>query len=185
MDSYNRHPLDCITRTGSLSMLECLIPFVEYPLKLPLALLIKYNEIQLILKAFQSIDNLSRFGLHSDSATPTDMLCAITGIPPNVLNLILSMQQSKDSSSNDLLRSLFSNSGIDPNILSAFTGQKTSPDIHGTTFEDSLNTIRNQDSLHTKDTHSDSFDYKLSQILAEYDMQEAEHFASSAEKQED
>ena len=49
MEQTKRHPLECITNQSGLSMLECLIPFVDYPLKLPLALFIKFNEIRMIM----------------------------------------------------------------------------------------------------------------------------------------
>ena len=61
-------------------MLEALIPFVDYPMKLPLALLIKANEIRLIIHAFHSLDYLSKIGLHNSSKDPIDMISSFTGI---------------------------------------------------------------------------------------------------------
>lgn len=97
MEPTNRHPLECITSQSGLSMLECLIPFVDYPLKLPLALFIKFNEIRMIMNAFHSFDSLSSFGLNMSSNSPTDMLCALTGISPEILNTIMSMNSSMGS----------------------------------------------------------------------------------------
>ena len=67
MEQNPRHPLNSITNNNNMSMLEALIPFVDYPMKLPLALLIKANEIRLIIHAFHSLDYLSKIGLHNSS----------------------------------------------------------------------------------------------------------------------
>lgn len=107
MDFNERHPLESITRSKSLSMLEALIPFVDYPLKLPLALLIKYYEINRIMQVFQSLDNLSRFGLHNVSRDPMDMMCALTGIPPDVLKMMSSFSGSQAGANPMDLMSMF------------------------------------------------------------------------------
>ncbi|MDO5156835.1 MAG: hypothetical protein Q4D51_12815 [Eubacteriales bacterium] len=91
---YNhQHPFQQISGYNSFSMLESLIPFVDYSLKLPLALFIKFNEIKLIIQTFQNQDLLCQIGLHNESSKPTDMLYALTGIPPEVFDLLQNMSE--------------------------------------------------------------------------------------------
>lgn len=97
MEPTNRHPLECITNKSGLSMLECLIPYVDYPLKLPLALFIKFNEIRMIINAFQSFESIAGLGLNAASNSPTDMLCALTGMSPDMINAIMSMSSNRAS----------------------------------------------------------------------------------------
>lgn len=98
MDFHSSHPLDNITRNNPYSMLEALIPFVDYPMKLPLALLVKYYEVRLILNAFQSNDTLSRYGLHNTSNDPMEMLGNIMGISPEMLKTLMSLMESQNTS---------------------------------------------------------------------------------------
>ena len=94
MDYNKQHPLSQITCGNSLSMLEMLIPYVDYPFKLPLALLIKFAEIRMIINAFQNIDLIEHFGLHNPNNNPMDMLGALTGIPPDMLHMLMSMSET-------------------------------------------------------------------------------------------
>ena len=141
MEQTKRHPLECITNQSGLSMLECLIPFVDYPLKLPLALFIKFNEIRMIMNAFHSFDTLSDYGLNMSSNSPTDMLCALTGISPDILNTILAMNQTS-MSGNPFMNTNFSN-----DFFSNPT-HSPPPDMNG-------------------------FDQSISDIFAQYDMEQA------------
>lgn len=95
MELKGSHPLENITRGNPYSMLEALIPFVDYPMKLPLALLIKYQELRLILNAFQSADSLSKYGLHNSSSDPMEMLGSIMGISPEMLKTLMSLMESQ------------------------------------------------------------------------------------------
>lgn len=177
MEQNNRHPLEAITNSNSLSMLESLIPFVEYPLKLPLALLIKFNEIRLIINAFRSLDNLTRLGLHSISRDPMDMLFSLTGIPPEMLKMLFTMMEN-------------SNDSLSPDILSGLTGN-ASPDISNiaSLFQSfSSNTEKNNinSAIHT-DSHANTnmpdaygnedFEQNIQNILAEYDLTQAEELS--------
>lgn len=179
MEQNNRHPLEAITNSNSLSMLESLIPFVEYPLKLPLALLIKFNEIRLIINAFRSLDNLTRLGLHNISKDPMDMLFSLTGIPPEMLKMLFSMMEN-------------SNDFPSPDILSGLTG-KSSPDISNiaSLFQSfSSNTENGTNNMsavphtehHTNEKMPDNnesgdFDRNIQNILAEYDLMQAEELS--------
>lgn len=162
MERSIRHPLDAITNNNPISMLETLIPFVDYPMKLPLALLIKAYEIRLIVQAFQSIDYLSRIGLHNPSKDPMDMLGSLTGISPDMLKVVMSMMNSQDATDNsDLLSSLLGGQPP-PDLSSLFSNMQPSPDASA---EPAGNPIS-----HSNDA---AFDDRIQQILSEYDMMQA------------
>ena len=165
-------------------MLEALIPFVEYPLKLPLALFIKFTEIRMIINAFHSLEDLTRFGLHNMSNSPTDMLCSLTGIPPEMLNMLFSLSENWGNSfSPDMLSGLAGNSGIDfSNLASMFqsgsnqagTAGSPPPPPFSTQFSEqpfSGNPMSGQGNA-----ENDEFNRKIQNIFAEYDMLQAAQF---------
>lgn len=156
MEQFPRHPLNAITNNNPMSMLEALIPFVDYPMKLPLALLIKVNEIMLILRAFQSLDYLSRIGLHNPSKDPMDMLGSLTGMSPEILKMMMNGNQPPPDVS-----SLFSNMQADspPNTANTFAND-TPPFPESSTYS-------------APPEESSSFDDRIQQILSEYDMMQA------------
>lgn len=176
MEANNRHPLESITNNNSLSMLEALIPFVEYPLKLPLALLIKFNEIRLIINAFRSLDNITRLGLHNISQDPMDMLCSLTGISPEMLKMLFSMMENMDGTlSPDMLSGLAGKSPAGfPNIANLFQSVSSSSDngIHNTDF--SPHTDNHMKQKVSDYQESEDFDRNIQNILAEYDLMQAE-----------
>ncbi|MGN0439072.1 MAG: hypothetical protein ACI4F4_11150 [Lachnospiraceae bacterium] len=131
-------------------MLECLIPFVDYPLKLPLALFIKFNEIRLIMEAFQSLDAITALGLHNSTNSPTDMLCALTGMNKDMLNLIMTMTSQDLSKTQSDLFSTFAGMGQD------FTKTNASP------FENTGNNHQTND-----------FNNNIANIFSQYDMEQA------------
>lgn len=94
MDYNKQHPLSQITGGSSLSMLEMLIPYVDFPFKLPLALFIKFNEIRIIINALQNMDMIEHFGLHNANNSPIDMLASVTGISPDMLQMLMSMTEN-------------------------------------------------------------------------------------------
>lgn len=165
MESKKRHPLECITHSEGLSMLESLIPFVDYPMKLPLALFIKFIEIRLIINAFRSVDTISRIGLNMASSDPLDMLCALTGMQPEMLKMLMSLSENTSS-------------GLSPEILSSLSGK------NGMDFSD-LSGILNRFGTNSAETSTDnrqtsaSFDEAIQNILSEYDMAQAENFAQN------
>lgn len=154
MDQQKRHPLDCITCKSGLSNLECLIPFVDYPLKLPLALFIKFYEIKLIINAFQSLDSITSCGLHNMSNSPTDMLCALTGMPKEMLSAVMTMT-SQDSG----------NMGAD--WLSSLAGMGMGQDF--TAKKSSVNPP-------VSNGATDDLNQNISDIFAKYDMEQAERY---------
>lgn len=171
MESNNKHPLQSITNTSSLSMLESLIPFVDYPLKFPLALLIKINEIILIFRFFQSKNNLCEHGLHCKNNSPSDIICALTGISPEVFQMISTLSEQ-------------SGGFMNPDILSGLSGmsgtsnQQSAPDFEHIMhmFNQGSSPPPSNPSSSEKDTSD--FDFNIHRILSEYDAASA----SCAEK---
>lgn len=168
MEPTNRHPLDCITNQSGLSMLECLIPFVDYPLKLPLALFIKFNEIRMIINAFHSFDSISSLGLNATSNSPTDMLCALTGISPEMMNMLMSMTSG-------------GNGGISPDILSgfshAFSGMQGMNGEHNPAFVHGSENAKGYSPF----TGSTNLNDNIANIFAEYDMEQVADYAMEQE----
>lgn len=186
MEPTNRHPLESITAHSGLSTLELLIPFVEYPMKLPLALLIKFNEIRLIIQAFQSLENLTRLGLHTPSNRPTDMLCALTGIPPDMLQLLLSFSGNQTEAFRpDLLSALSNGSSMDlSNLTSILQGmQGNTPSGSGAPDISSPSGSAHMDAAQAAPSPED-FDRNIQNIFAEYDLQQAEQLGQKAGESE-
>lgn len=181
MESKKRHPLECITHSEGLSMLESLIPFVDYPMKLPLALFIKFIEVRLIINAFRSVDTISRIGLNMASSDPLNMLCALTGMQPEMLRMLMSLSENMNGSlSPEILSGLSGKNGMDFSDISGILSQMGTNSMgngfdfsNQNTPEDSP--INDNDSVQT----SASFDEAIQNILSEYDMSQAETFAQN------
>ncbi len=170
MDFANRHPLNAIDGYDNLSMLEMLIPFVDPSLKLPLALFIKFSEIRLIIKCFQSTENLVRLGLHNPSNDPLDMVCALTGMSSDMLKIMLSMMNGDN---HDMFSNLFSGNTDISNMMNIF--QNTQAD-----FTDS-STNNSPDCNHTFTDNAsccDDFESSIQHLFAEYDLAQAEEYAN-------
>lgn len=181
MELNNHHPLESITNIRSLSMLESLIPFLDYPLKLPLALFIKFSEIKLIINAFRSSENLCRLGLHNNSNSPADMLCALTGMSPEMLKMLFSLTENLgDTITPDIMSGLSGNNSFDfNNIMGMFNQSSTPSDIHSEHDKppEHPHSSESQPSSEAPAfSHEDDegdFDLHIQNILSEYDMQEA------------
>ena len=177
MDLNNRHPLNAIDGYENLSMLEALIPFVEYPLKLPLALFIKFSEIRLIIHTFQSIETLTRIGLNQATGDPLDMICSLTGISPEMLKMIFSMMQNNgDPMSSDIFRNFTGSSGADfSNLTGMFQSMQNGFGNTPPPAEPFNHTSTNH-AEHSSPHSSDDFDKNIQSILAEYDLQQAAQY---------
>lgn len=175
MEQFPRHPLNAITNNNPMSMLEALIPFVDYPMKLPLALLIKANEIMLILRAFQSLDYLSRIGLHNPSKDPMDMLGSLTGMSPEMLKMMMSVLNNSDTAGNaDLLSSLMGGSQPPPDVSSLFSNMQADPPRSAAPpFANDTPSSPESSTYSTAPDETTSFDDRIQQILSEYDMMQA------------
>lgn len=71
---YTRHLLDNLYPNNHLVLLEAMLPFVDPSMQLPLALYIKFQEVQFILQAFRSPEKLSSCGFHPGNMSNEDLL---------------------------------------------------------------------------------------------------------------
>ena len=162
MEFNTKHPLDNITRNNPYSMLEALIPFVDYPMKLPLALLVKYQELRMIMNAFHSSDNLSKFGLHNDSNDPMDMMANVMGVSPEMLKTVMSMMANQTPGFFD--GSMFNH--------------QTSDDIKPDYNAESTNLCNNNHAYQNNGHEGNSsMDENIKKIFAEYDMLQAAEYS--------
>lgn len=205
MDLKNRHPLNAIDGYENLSMLEALIPFVDYQLKLPLALFIKFNEVRLIIKCFQSPHNLTRLGLHCATTEPWDMICALTGMSPEVVKMMMSMMNNGDGGSmfSDLFNG-FSNNASNECKSNCNTENSTpfGDSFSSNNITNVMNMMQNMqpgfsngsecnkpEEIPTNTTSKncntntsyepDDFEDNIQRLLAEYDLQQASALAEN------
>lgn len=71
------HLLDTIYPNNSLLILEAMIPYVEPSLKLPLALLIKMQEVQLLIQVFNNPTRMEACGLNRTTNNSEELLSAL------------------------------------------------------------------------------------------------------------
>lgn len=168
MEPINRHPLETITCRSSLSTLEALIPFVDYPLKLPLALFIKLDEIRLISEAFHSHHLIHKYGLHNPNNDIMDIICSLTGMSPDILRMMMSMMDNTgDSFSPDMLSGLMGTSNMDFSNITSMFGQNA--DIKAASTPD--NKVSNNNFSDNQASSDYDFDQNIQNILAQYDSQ--------------
>jgi hypothetical protein len=181
MDINRQHPLGQIAGYNSLSMLEALIPYVDYSLKLPLALFIKFNEMKLIIRTFQNKEALQQSGLHNPNSSPYDLLGALTGISPEMLQMLVNLSQN--GSFPFPPESNFNEKGPPPDssmpdfsVLSDLLhNNENAPDSFGSQFGNFDSQINNTSSQFSNfDTQSDNFDAQIDNIFAQYDY-DVEH----------
>lgn len=173
MDFKNRHPLNAIDGYENLSMLEALIPFVEYQLKLPLALFIKFSEIRLIIKCFQSPNNLTRLGLHCAANDPWEMIGSLTGMSPELIKTMMSMMDGGGESdvSGFSVNNMSNIMNMMHNMQTPFTNSfEENTSSHNFNNHTSQNHSSNDNSLQS----ADEFDDNIQKLLAEYDLQQAD-----------
>lgn len=83
MNQHFQHPLDTIYNDNSLLLLEAMIPYVDSSLKLPLALLIKMQELQILTWILQSPARTDACGLNKATENTEQMmtmLCQAMGL---------------------------------------------------------------------------------------------------------
>ncbi|MBR1567409.1 MAG: hypothetical protein IJ648_00475 [Lachnospiraceae bacterium] len=71
---YSRHLLDNLYPDNHLLLLEAMIPYIEPSMQLPLALYIKFQEVQFILAAFRNPDRLYSCGFYPGNISNEDLL---------------------------------------------------------------------------------------------------------------
>ena len=186
MDFKNRHPLNAIDGYENLSMLEVLIPFVEPSLKLPLALFIKFSEIRLIIKCFRSIDNLNRLGLHNSHSDPMDMICALTGMSPDLLKTIFSMMDGNNNMFSDLFNTSDDSCGSSNNFNANNLNNMMNM-FQNMQSQTSTNTSENTNYNNNSPTHefssdcTNDFEQSIQKILAQYDLEQATNYNAESD----
>lgn len=83
MNDHFQHPLDTIYQDNSLLLLEAMIPYVEPSLKLPLALLIKMQEIRILMQVFHNPAQLDAYGMNRNCEHPDEfihVMCKAMGV---------------------------------------------------------------------------------------------------------
>ena len=188
MDFKNRHPLNAIDGYENLSMLEVLIPFVEPSLKLPLALFIKFSEIRLIIRCFRSLDNLTRFGLHNNSSDPMDMICALTGMSPDLLKTIFSMMDGKNNMFSDLFHtsddSYGSSNSFDTDNLNTMMNMfQNMQSQTSTKTSENMNQNNNSPTHDFSNDYTNDFEQNIQKILAQYDLEQAADYHTESDPQ--
>lgn len=153
MNDNTRHPFAKIAGYNNLSMLESLIPFVDNSLKLPLALFIKISELQLIIRTLQNPEDVLRYGLHNTNHRPSDLLGALTGISPELIDLLL-FQGDSTSSLNNLFGSLTGNVNSEDGLDSLFSSNNTPDFSDNMESIDSLFAAYDQQQNNTKENES-------------------------------
>lgn len=91
---FQSHPLDQLIKDDSLLLLEAMIPFVDYAYKKPLILLIKYREMQEILRCFDDPSFIASRGFDCHPANSEEMMeCMCRFLPGDFAGNIKNMQQ--------------------------------------------------------------------------------------------
>ena len=96
-ENDNTNPFTKFLKTPGLDMLNSALPYVSQPMRKPLALYIKYAEIQRIMEDFDQEELLSACGFQPNNADPESMLKAMKmasgGQPTPQIDSLLNMIQ--------------------------------------------------------------------------------------------
>lgn len=77
MNEPFQHPLDKIYPNNSLLLLEAMIPYVDPSLKLPLAMLIKIQELRILMQVLNNPSQMDACGLNRGSGNMDELLNAL------------------------------------------------------------------------------------------------------------
>lgn len=141
MQEPSHHLLDSLYPNNSLLLLEAMIPYVEPSLKLPLALLIKMQEIQFLMQVFNNPSRMEACGLNRSNNGSEEMfrvLCQTMGV--DIMGQMKQMQQMQ-------------------NMMSAMNAMNTMNTMNSTN-EQEINTMKEEE------TRNDMID-AIRQILSE------------------
>lgn len=112
MNEPFQHPLDKIYQNNSLLLLEAMIPYVDSSLKLPLAMLIKLQELRILIQVLNNPSRMEACGLNRGTGNSDELLtslCKAMGFDfmeqintinnmQNMMNVMQTMQNSGSSS---------------------------------------------------------------------------------------
>ena len=127
-----QHLLDIIYPNNSLLLLEAMIPYVDQSLKLPLVLLIKIQEVQLLIQAFQNPARMEACGLNRSMNSSEEMisvLCQAMGIDydgqiknmMNMMNMMNTMNNMNASNASDIMNQMKNENGSNMMNNEAYT----------------------------------------------------------------
>lgn len=72
-----QHPLDKIYQNNGLLLLEAMIPYVEPSLKLPLAMLIKFQELRILMQVLNNPSRMDACGLNRGTGNSDELLTSL------------------------------------------------------------------------------------------------------------
>ncbi len=123
MNEPFQHPLDKIYPNNSLLILEAMIPYVDPSLKLPLAMLIKIQELRILMQILSSPSRTEACGLNRGNGNTEELLntlCRAMGFDfmeqmntinnmqnmMNTMNAMQTMQSDTSMSAFDLMKNM-------------------------------------------------------------------------------
>lgn len=138
MNEPFQHPLDKIYSNNSLLLLEVMIPYVDPSLKLPLAMLIKIQELRILMQVLSNPSRMDACGLNRGSGNTDELLntlCKAMGFDfmeqinnmntiQNMMNTMNAMQGTHENETN-VSKNPFEQAEQPPN--SFFKEHSTSP----------------------------------------------------------
>lgn len=114
MNEPFQHPLDKIYPNNSLLLLEAMIPYVDQSLKLPLAMLIKLQELRILMQVLSSPSRVEACGLNRGNGNMDELLnvlCRTMGFnftdQMNTINNMQNMMNTMNAMQNDASMSAF------------------------------------------------------------------------------
>lgn len=157
-------PLSRICYQDSTFMLEALLPFVPVNLKLPLAIMIKWNEFQRMLSVFQSSELLSRYGLAEQEFTLQGLTSQLAGCPNPKLTesigqmsqMMQMMQMMQTMQAMQNMESSMSDNTAATDIISDILNRYDASETVSTRAENSENNVDPETTTQTNDISSQS-----------------------------
>lgn len=123
MNEPFQHPLDKLYPNNSLLLLEAMIPYVDPALKLPLAMLIKIQELQILIQVLNNPSRMEACGLNRGTGNSDELLnalCKAMGFDfmeqMNTLNNMQNMMNVMQTMQNSDLQSASKTTSNPPDI---------------------------------------------------------------------
>lgn len=163
------HLLDTIYPNNSLLILEAMIPYVEPSLKLPLALLIKMQEVQLLIQVFNNPTRMEACGLNRTTNNSEELLSALCqAMGVDIMGQMKNMQNIMS------MMNTMENTNVINSTTKMMDNMKSMNSTENMTSDKSLFENCENNSGFSSDTRNDMID-AIRQILSE---QEADLYES-------
>ncbi|MCM1496546.1 MAG: hypothetical protein NC089_12225 [Bacteroides sp.] len=72
-----QHPLDKLYQNNGLLLLEAMIPYVDPSLKLPLAMLIKLQELRILMQVLNNPSHMDAYGLNRGTGNSDELMTSL------------------------------------------------------------------------------------------------------------